>query len=294
MSTSISALAATSRLFSAAVFKQLAKGGSSPMFARLLNEIGLAKFSDARFVSDALDTAFRTLSVPGRRDEYVYKTAIARKILLGRHNLRTATMLTEVRVEDSKADVVVLNGTSTVYEIKSERDSLVRLPSQLDSYRRSFACVNVITSAEHAHHVAQIAPKDVGVLILNNRGQISETRKATCDPERVQSDNLMSILRSHEAVEVLIKLGREVPSIPNTQRYRALQKMFSEVDPVALHDTVTEVLRRSRSQNGLGSFLSDIPSSLHAAALCIPIRSADRIRVVEAVNTPIDEAIAWK
>ncbi len=293
MSISKSALVAMSRLFSAAVFKQLAKSGESPIFARLVQEIGTPNLAGSRTVAESLDAAFRTINVPGRRDEYVYKSAIARKILLGRHSLRTATMLTEVRVEGSKADVVVLNGTSTVYEIKSDRDSLARLPAQLNAYRRSFASVNVITSAGHAAQVVELAPPDVGVLVLNERGKISEVQKSVCVPERIRSENLLGILRASEAIEVLSRLGHKVPSVPNTQRYRVICEMFAELDPISLHETVTRVLRQSRNQEGFRDFLTELPLSLHAAALCIPISERDRPRIISAINTPIDEAIAW-
>jgi len=106
-----SILAATTRLFSSAVFQQLAKKGKSPIFARLVREIGRERFSEASSVSDVFDSAFNAIDTPGSRDEYIYKSAIAKKILLGRHSLRTAAMLTEVRVEGNKADVVVLNGS---------------------------------------------------------------------------------------------------------------------------------------------------------------------------------------
>ena len=56
--------------------------------------------------------------------EYVYKNTIVNKILLGRHSLNTSTLISELNVGKSKADIVIFNGTSTVYEIKTELDSL--------------------------------------------------------------------------------------------------------------------------------------------------------------------------
>lgn len=72
-------------------------------------------------VGDVFDQAFEILKVAGQRDEYIYRAAISQKILMGTHSLRTASMLNEFRAGSSKADLVILNGTATVYEIKSER-----------------------------------------------------------------------------------------------------------------------------------------------------------------------------
>lgn len=288
-----SALAATTRLFSSAVFQQLAKKGKSPIFARLVREIGWERFAEASTVADVFDEAFRALNVPGSRDEYIYKSAITEKVLLGRHSLRTASMLTEVRVEGNKADVVVLNGTSTVYEIKSERDSLTRLPGQLQAYRRAFASVNVITSEGHAEKVRDTSPDDVGILVLNRRGRITELQRATNSPDRISPIALFEVLRVPEAQQVLERLGVKVPTVPNTERFGVVREIFAKQDPAMLHFSAVSVLRQNRSQLGLRDFLSQVPSSLQAAALSIPIRLSDQKRFVSAVEAPVFEAEHW-
>lgn len=288
-----SKLAATTRLFSSAVFQQLAKKGKSPIFARLMREIGRERFAQASTVSDVFTSAFEVIALPGSRDEYVYKSAITKKVLLGRHSLRTASMLTEVRVEDSKADIVVLNGTSTVYEIKSERDNLSRLPNQLEAYRRAFASVNVITSDTHASKVIEIAPWDVGVMVLNRRGRISELRAAKDRPERVQSSALFELLRTDEACRVLCSLGVVVPDVPNTEKFGLVRALFVSQDPLALHEAAVAVLRQARSQIALKDFLASLPSSLQAAALSTSIRRSDQPRLIAAVKTPLHEAEHW-
>jgi hypothetical protein len=64
------------------------------------------------------------------RCEYVYKNAIATKVFLSRHSLHTSFMTDEIRSAKSRGDVAILNGTSTVYEIKSHYDSFERLDTQ--------------------------------------------------------------------------------------------------------------------------------------------------------------------
>ena len=288
-----SILAATSRLFSSAIFRQLARKGKSPIFARLVREIGREQFAATTSVADVFDTAFKSIVVPGRRDEYVYKSAIAKKVLLGRHTLGTASMLTEVRVDRNKADVVVLNRTSTVYEIKSERDCLTRLRRQLDSYRHAFASVNVITSPVHLERVMEMAPTDVGLMVLTKRGQIREVRSSLDCPERIIPETLFTTLRIQEATQILAKLHVPVPKVPNTERYGVVHELFVCQSPVKLHSATVEVLRNSRSQLVLREFLSKLPSSLQAAALSTPIRRGDQSRLISAVETPFVEAENW-
>jgi len=99
-------------------------------------------------------------------------------------------MLTEFRVGECKADLAILNGTSTVYEVKSERDSLSRLERQVAAYAKVFASVYVIAAETHVSAVIASVPKDVGVLCLNGRYQISPVREPRADlsvPRQPQS-----------------------------------------------------------------------------------------------------------
>ena len=288
-----STLAATARLFSSAVFHQLAKKGKSPMFARLVGEIGRERFMTASVVSEVFDLAFNSISSLGQRNEYVYKTAITKKVFFDRHDLRTASMLTEVRVDGKKADVVILNDTSTVYEIKSERDSLSRLSSQLESFRRAFASVNVMSSPVHLDQVKEIAPRDVGIMVLNRRGQIREVRNPIPCPERINSESLFSMLQVQESIQVLKMLGITVPEVPNTERFKMVHDLFVRQKSIRLNSATVEVLKKTRSRLMLEEFLLRLPSSLQAAALSTSIRKSDQSRLISALETPYIVAEHW-
>ena len=147
-------LAAISRLFSSSVDREMARKGKSPLFARLATQsLSVDSLSGSQYVYSLFDGAFSILEREGNRHEYIYKAALTHKILLGKHSLQTASMLNEFRVGQCKADLVILNGTSTVYEVKSERDSLSRLERQVAAYATVFAQVYVIAAEKHVDAV---------------------------------------------------------------------------------------------------------------------------------------------
>jgi len=159
-------LAAISRLFSSSVVQEMARKGKSPLFARLATQSQLLRSIPlSERVYALFDAAFSLLKREGYRHEYIYKAALTHKILLGKHSLQTASMINEFRVGDCKADVAILNGTATVYEVKSERDSLARLERQIAAYATVFAKVYVIASESHIHAVQNTVPDFVGILI---------------------------------------------------------------------------------------------------------------------------------
>lgn len=287
-------LTAISRLFSASLIRELARKGRSPLFARLANESSLLEHIVPQApIRDLFDSAFSLLKRKNYRHEYIYKAAITHKVLLGTHSLQTAVMLNEFRVGNNIADTVVLNGTSTVYEIKSERDTLARLEQQLSSYRKVFAKVNIITGENHLSSVLQTAPEDVGVLVLTDRFQISTVREAINSPGRTIPEVVFDSIQLHEAKKILKKLNVEIPKLPNTQMYRALREKFVKLTPSEAHDGMVQVLRASRSLLPLEELVTALPSSMQTVALSTPLRKQDHVRLLKAMDTPINEAIKW-
>lgn len=295
MNVSSVELASLSRMFSASVLRELGKYGQSALLGRLLSQTTIPSMLDARAtVGDAFDRAFVTLSRLGNRDEYVYRTAITQKILLGRHSLRTASMLGEARVGMCKADVVVFNGTSTAYEIKSERDSLTRLRSQVSSYGTVFAAVNVVTSSKHVSQVLRQVPADVGVLVLSRRFTLQTERPAVVDPSRTDSLAILEFVRIDEAEAMLDAFGIAMPNVPNTQLRSRLRDIFEGLDSVRVHDEMVRVLKEKRSQKAASELMKSIPWSLRAAMLTLKMDRASERNVQNATLLPVSAAFAWR
>jgi hypothetical protein len=287
-------LAAISRLFSSSVVRELARSGRSPLFARLVTQsrmLDLMSLSER--VSTVFETAFSLMRREGYRHEYVYKSALAHKILLGKHSLQTASMINEFRVGDCKADIAILNGTATVYEVKSERDSLARLDRQIAAYATVFAKVYVIAAEIHIGAVVDTVPEFVGVLCLNRRHQISTLRDAVDQPERTSPGAIFDSIRTEEARMILSSFGVSVPRVPNTELYAVLRHAFLKLDPTQAQEGMVRVLKRTRNLLPLSALVDKLPRSLQMAALSIPLRKADHHRLVAAVNTHLETAMAW-
>jgi len=239
------------------------------------------------------EAAFSLLKREGYRHEYIYKAALTNKILLGRHSLQTASMLNEFRVGECKADLVILNGTSTVYEVKSERDSLARLQRQVNAYGTVFANVYVIAAENHVGDVQASVPEDVGILRLNHRHQISVMREAVDRAANISPAAIFDSIRTDEASLILRSEGASIPVVPNTSLNSTLRQLFVQLDGRRAHDAMVRVLKRTRNLMPLSDLVAQLPPSLHTAALSIPLRKLDHNRLVAAVNAPLEDAMSW-
>lgn len=264
------------------------------MLARLMRESGLLEeHRDTDVVGRFFDHAFEHLKLRRNRHEYIYKAAITKKVLLGIHSLQTASMLTEFRVGPCKADVVILNGTGTVYEIKSERDSLSRLEAQLAAYMKVFATVNVIVGENHLDEVLKSAPREVGILKLSGKYQISTIRDGEDVPSRTCSGSIFDAINLKEAQAILDDLRVNVPDVPNTQKHCMLRELFATLDSEAAHRGMVRALKKTRNLQSLKSLLDQLPESLHSASLSARLRKRDHERLINALRTPIQQAICW-
>lgn len=284
-----------SRFFSAGVFRDLEKHSKSRLLGRLLLASGLEEVVRAEDpIYDVLEAAFRILRLSDFRDDYVYRTAIIERILLGRHSLNTASVLSEFRVGKSKADVAIINGTSTVYEIKSERDSIVRLPKQINDYRSHFSRVVVVASPNHLDQIEELVPADVGILTLSKRMALQSVREPIARPDLIDQVSLINSIRLPEAKSVLQLLGEDVPDVANTSIRRVLNEIIASKDPSDVHDAVFEVLRRGRSQAPLDGFVRSLPISLHSIALARNPNLRGQEHVKSALTASFSEALTWR
>lgn len=286
-------LSVLSRLFSSTVVRDLAERGKSAAFARLVKQSQLLTPRRNSRVRHVFDKAFDILKKNGLRDEYIYKAALTHRVLMGKHSLRTASMLNEFRVRDCVADVAILNGTTTVFEIKSERDSLSRLEKQIASYREVFSSVFVIAGENHVDAIIDAMPTDVGVVSLDNRYYISTRREAKDRPNRILPETVFESIRTTEAVEILKYLGLQVPEVPNTLLRSKMRPLFQKMKPTDCHRAMLRTLKQTRDLQPLAALVDKLPASLQAAALSVRLRKADHDRLVEAVNAPLERALSW-
>ena len=116
-----------------------------------------------RFVKDAegktnkeLISDIYTKMKTDYRNEYYYKNTLLNKLLIGKHSVNTTSALTEVNINKSKADFVLINGKAVVYEIKTELDNLDRLECQIMDYYKAFNHVAVLTYEKNLKNVENI------------------------------------------------------------------------------------------------------------------------------------------
>ncbi|NIF22734.1 sce7726 family protein [Candidatus Pantoea multigeneris] len=284
-----------SKMFSASLISEIARKGKSASLAHLLHEndiIGNHK-NENNTIGDAFNHAFNILRKSNSRGDYIYRSALIRKSLSGRNPLKNSTYLPEFRIGLSKADMVIINETASVYEIKSEIDSLSRLAKQIGDYQKAFAKVFVIAGESHINNVMLKAPDQVGVLKLDRRNKTTIVRDASFFNDALCSTTMFESLRVSESSEILRRMGIDIPSLPNTLINRALKDIFSSLNAIDVNYHMVSVLKKTRNLAPLNPCIKAIPDALQALVLMMQLRNVDRERLIDTLNKPIEEALTW-
>jgi len=270
-------------IFGRPVLGQIAKSGSSPTFTYVLRQAGYQS-SRVHRLWDVYEDVYSYL-LRHYRCEYVFKNVIATRLLLARHTLGKATLLSEFRVGIRKADVAILNGTSTVYEVKTGLDNLDRLSAQLEAYRKVFDRICVVTEPHLIEAVAAVVGEGIGLVELTERGALKTRREPASNAENVDPGTIFGSLRRAEYTEILTTELGEVPHLPSGLVWRAYRKLFETLPPGVAHRRMVEVLRR-RVPPYAAAMLSALPASLHHAGLTIRLNRKEGAALAAAMNAP--------
>lgn len=126
----------------------------------------------------------------------------------------------------ARVDLAVVNGSLHGYEIKSERDTLARLPAQSDIYNRTLDFVTIVTEPAHAPKIETIVPPWWGIWCVLTDAlapRIEVLRDPTANPEPVPFA-MVQLLWREEALQALSDRGLAggLRSKPRAQLWRHL------------------------------------------------------------------------
>jgi hypothetical protein len=132
----------------------------------------------------------------------------------------------------NRADLAALNGVSHGYEIKSDRDTLNRLPQQVSAYGAIFELATLVSTARHLQKARKIIPKWWGIVEVKESApseiRLERVREARKNPAP-HAESIASLLWRQEALNILTSLGLDygVRSKPMEQLVARLAKEIS-------------------------------------------------------------------
>lgn len=146
-----------------------------------------------------------------------------------------------------RADIAVINGAMNCYEIKSDKDNLLRLPEQICAYNAIFDRTTIVVGQSHVLSVIEMVPDWWGITLA--RASIGDEVDLKMSTIRAAQPNnardclpIARLLWRHEALGVLteLEIDKGLRSKPKKFIYDALVK---SLELESLSQIVRSILR---------------------------------------------------
>lgn len=275
-----------SRALTRPTFASLARGVQAEEVFRFLRGIIKTYHRKPITVGQLLEWSYGALH-SSYRNEYIYKTALANRIVFGRHSPRTSSMQVELPVGRSIVDVAIFNGTSTAYEVKTELDSPRRLITQTKDYLAAFEHVYVVTAPDLAEEYAKLCDPRVGILALGRRDSLKLVRRATSNLRGIDPLVLFRMLRRDEYVGAIETLIGESIRLPNGLVSSHCEALFSGLNKKDAHTLFLSAMRHRTTQLEQISFLKALPAHLRVLGYATPLSRPQRERLLSALDSSV-------
>ncbi|WP_346868032.1 MULTISPECIES: sce7726 family protein [unclassified Clostridium] len=230
------------KLFTKSTFKNLIEKNRSDVYTSIIKQY--VNDSDSKYNELLIREIYKVITKT-YRNEYFYKNTLLNKLLLGRHSLKTTTALTEIPINKSKADFVLINGKAIVYEIKTELDTFDRLGSQLNDYYKAFNNVCVVTCESNYKKLSDILKNsNVGICILTDKNTLSTRREPIEDNSKLNHKTMFKILRKREFENILLQQFGVLPIVDQVFYYDECFELFQKIDIESAYQYMIKELKQ--------------------------------------------------
>ncbi|MFY0477390.1 sce7726 family protein [Achromobacter marplatensis] len=280
------------RMFTRPVFADIARSGNWQVALGFLREHGLLiRASKGQSLASLFESAWHEMR-RAYRNEFVYKTEIAGRIVFGRHSPNTASLHVELPVGRSIVDLAVFNGTSTAYEIKTEFDTPRRLTTQTSDYLTAFDRVCLVTHPLRAESYAEIADPRVGIFVLTDKGFLRKIREPLSNINNLSPQAIFSCLRKAEYVDaVSVKTGEPVVK-PSGIIQAYCGEIFQQFTRLEAHAVFVNALRKRKTDGETVRFVTALPDSLRVLGYATPLSGRQRETALSALREDIGFQLA--
>lgn len=173
------------------------------------------------------------------------KAAVVDRLFERAHIDANSVITTEMFVANwsRRADVVLANGKLWAFEIKSEVDTLARLPGQLTTFSDHFEKVIVVSAAKYADAIVNQLPAGVGLWIEGPDGRLSERIRPRCRNLSVNASiSLMSV------ADLRRLLSTEGISIPRSAKRGQLERLALSIPVDKLASAARQAVKARYAQ----------------------------------------------
>ena len=143
----------------------------------------------------------------------------------------------------ARVDIAVLNGVMHGYEIKSDADTLYRLPAQIKAYNAVFKKMTIVVGIKHLEHVINMVPDWWEIRLIKeseNKLQVFQIRSGLVNRQQ-DKQAIARLLWKDEAIDIL-RLHSAEKGVISQPRNKVYERLALTLDVNTLQHYVKDTL----------------------------------------------------
>lgn len=244
---SVENLRILSQIFTPPTFNKIVREDDYASFSKKINAHYKGKVEISTNY-ELIKRIYKSLS-SSYRCEYIYKNKLFIDIVKN-YGLKETVVFNEFKIGSSKADIVLLNGSIRVYEIKTELDNLTKLDKQISDYLKIADKVYIVVDFKLVDRLIQIyKDTNIGIIGFSESNELTTFKEAESNVEFLEFDKLFKLLRKEEYLEVFADNFGYIPNIPNTKIFKFCYEQLKTCELKSFQCQVLNVLKRRQLKN---------------------------------------------
>lgn len=218
------------------------------------------------------------------QNEYIFKNEFLNNWLIKELGETGSQIFSEFRVGDSIADLVMFNGCSKIFEIKTELDSDSRLTLQLQNYEKAFNQIFlIIPKSKLSIYEKQDASIGLITYAPKSENAFSIYRKAKLNLD-IEPSTIMSILHTNEYKSIVCKYFGSLPQMTSFNQHKVCSELISEIPNDMLNKFFIDEMKKRRSSNALSSRYY---KEFNQLFLALRMNRDSKSKMIESLKTTI-------
>jgi len=161
------------------------------------------------------------------QNEYIFKNSFLNEWLIKEIGHNNTKVFNEFRVGNAVADLVMFNGKSKAFEIKTEFDSIKRLNLQIENYSKAFNQIFLIVPVSKLSVYAKF-DESIGLISFNKEVESKRFtlhRDAIINNE-VDYETIMKVLHTDEYKSIVKSFYGELPNMTSFNQYNICKEFI--------------------------------------------------------------------
>ncbi|MEQ6122098.1 sce7726 family protein [Reichenbachiella sp. MALMAid0571] len=218
------------------------------------------------------------------QNEYILKNSFLNDWLIKELGESQSQVFSEFKVGNAIADLVMFNGVSKVFEIKTEMDSDKRLNTQLEQYRKAFNQIYLIIPTSKLRLYLKY-DKSIGIITFdNNKSERFDLKRKAINNAVVEPRTLMHVFHSKEYKEVVKKFFGKMPKMTSFNQFSICSGLIEDIPNNKLNELFIAQMKKRGNKNVLSK---KNHSEFNQLSLALKMNSQNRKQFFSILKSPL-------